>query len=62
MIGVPFAHVGGLPIEETLGSFGPAVLLGLGVGWAKLRARLRRGGLSSQRSRPCKNGARIAGR
>jgi hypothetical protein len=39
--GVPLAHVGGLPIEETLASFGPALLLGLGVAWAKLRARLR---------------------
>jgi hypothetical protein len=36
------AHVGGLPIEETLGSFGPALLVGFGVAWAKLRARLRR--------------------
>lgn len=38
------AHVGGLPIEETLGSLGPALLVGLGVAWANLRARLRRGG------------------
>jgi hypothetical protein len=38
---IPIAHVGGIPIEETLGSFGPALLLGLGVAWAKLRARLR---------------------
>jgi hypothetical protein len=35
------AHVGGLPIEETLGSFGPALLVAVGVAWAKLRARLR---------------------
>jgi hypothetical protein len=42
MIGVPFAHVGGIPIEETLGSFGPALLVGIAVTWAKLRARLRR--------------------
>ena len=40
MISVPFAHVGGIPIEETLGSFGPALLMGFGVAWAKLRARL----------------------
>jgi hypothetical protein len=39
---IPIAHVGGIPVEETLGSFGPALLLGLGVAWAKLRARLRR--------------------
>ena len=38
MTGVPLAHVGGLPIEETLASFGPALLLALGVARAKLRA------------------------
>jgi hypothetical protein len=42
MISAPFAHIGGLPIEETLASFGPALLIGLGVAWAKLRAGLRR--------------------
>ena len=41
MISLPFAHVGGMPIEETLGSFGPALLVALGVTWTKLRARLR---------------------
>ena len=41
MIGVPSAHVGGIPVEETLGSVGPALLVALGVAWAKLRARLR---------------------
>jgi len=41
VIGVPFAHVGGLPIEESLGAVGP-LLIGLGVAWARLRARLRR--------------------
>jgi hypothetical protein len=52
------AHVGGLPVEETLGSFGPALLVGLGVAWAKLRARLRPGALSRRRSRPAQHGAR----
>jgi hypothetical protein len=42
MTSVPFAHLGGIPIEETLGSFGPALLVGFGVAWAKLRSRLRR--------------------
>jgi hypothetical protein len=42
VIGVPFAHVAGIPVEETLGSFGPALLVALGVAWANLRARLRR--------------------
>jgi hypothetical protein len=41
MIGLPVAHVAGLPIEETLGSFGPAILVAFGVAWARLRARLR---------------------
>jgi hypothetical protein len=41
MIDVPLAHVGGIPIEETIGSFGPALVVGIGVAWAKLRDRLR---------------------
>jgi hypothetical protein len=36
------AHVGGIPIEETLASFGPLLFVGFGVASAKLRARLRR--------------------
>jgi hypothetical protein len=36
------AHVNGLPVEETLASFAPALLLGTGVAWARLRARLHR--------------------
>ena len=42
MIGAPLAHVGGIPIEETLGSLGPALFVGFGVAWATLRARLLR--------------------
>jgi hypothetical protein len=42
VIGAPFAHVGGVPLEESLGAIGPA-LIGLGVAWARLRARLRSG-------------------
>jgi hypothetical protein len=42
MIGVPVAHVGGIPVEETLGSLGPALLVGLAMAWMKLRAGLRR--------------------
>jgi heme-degrading monooxygenase HmoA len=48
-----FAHIGGLPIEESLGSLGPAVLIALGVTGAKLRAwclRVRRRA-ASRRSR-----------
>jgi hypothetical protein len=36
------AHVGGLPIEETVGSFGPALLVALGAVAARLRALGRR--------------------
>lgn len=39
---LPLAHIAGLPAEETLGSFGPALLVAVGVAWAQLRARLRR--------------------
>jgi hypothetical protein len=56
MIGVPVAHVGGIPIEETLGSLGPALLVGFGVAWANLRARLRR--VRSRASAPRKKAAR----
>ena len=41
MSSAPFAHIGGVPIEETLGSLGPALLVAFGVAWAQLRARLR---------------------
>jgi hypothetical protein len=59
MISAPLAHVGGIPIEETLGSFGPVLLVGLGVAWAQVRAGVRRvrsraGAHASRRS----NGAR----
>jgi hypothetical protein len=42
MTGAPFAHVGGFPIEETLGALGPALLVAFGVALAQLRARLPR--------------------
>jgi hypothetical protein len=41
MISAPFAHIGAIPLEETLGSLGPALLVAFGVAWAQLRARLR---------------------
>jgi hypothetical protein len=41
MISGPLAHVGGLPIEETLGAFGPALLAGLAVTWARCLAAWR---------------------
>ena len=44
MIDPSFAHVGGIPIEETVGPLGPALLIGFGMAWANIRARLRRVG------------------
>jgi len=42
------AHVGGIPIEETLGSLGPALLLVAGAALARLNSRVRhRGGGTS---------------
>ena len=41
MTGLPLAHVGGIPFEETLGSLGPALLLAAGAASAKLSARRR---------------------
>jgi hypothetical protein len=38
----PIAHVGGIPIEETLAAFGPPLLVAFGVASEQLRARLRR--------------------
>jgi hypothetical protein len=38
----PLAHVAGVPIEETLVSFGPALVVALTVATAALRARYRR--------------------
>ena len=56
MTGAPFAHVGGIPIEETLGSLGPALCVGCGVAWATLRARLLRA-RSRVREYPARDGA-----
>jgi hypothetical protein len=41
MIDAPLAHVAGVPVEETLASLGPALLVAFGVMGANLRARLR---------------------
>jgi uncharacterized membrane protein len=60
--GTPLAHLGGIPIEETLGAFGPALLVGLGVAWAQLRARLRRARARTSAHAPThERGARSAG-
>jgi hypothetical protein len=60
VISAPFAHLGGIPIEETLGSLGPALLVAFGVAWAQLCARLRP--VRSRGSAPRKKAARSAGR
>ena len=60
VISVPFAHVGGIPVEETVGAFGPALLMALGVASAKLRVRLGGNARSSRRrTPPCKKAARM---
>jgi hypothetical protein len=60
MIGLPVAHVGGIPIEETLAMYGPGVLVALGVAAACVRARLRRGVLSRHRPHPGRRFGRVA--
>jgi hypothetical protein len=37
----PFAHIAGMPVEETIGSLGPALALTLAAASATLRARWR---------------------
>jgi hypothetical protein len=41
MIGLPLSHVAGVPVEETLGAFGPALLVVAGAVSARLGARVR---------------------
>jgi hypothetical protein len=38
---LPLAHILGVPIEETIGSFGPALVVALVAAVATLRARFR---------------------
>jgi Tol biopolymer transport system component len=62
VINTLFAHVGGLPIEETIGSLGAALLVAFGVALAQLRARLRRVRFrASTHLRLGKKGSRSAG-
>ena len=53
MMGVPIAHVAGIPIEETIGMYGPAFLLAFGAACTIVRARFRR---LSTGTRPTTNG------
>ena len=56
------AHVGGVPVEETLGVYGPALLLALGAASARVRARVRRprGGHGRGRRRAVRENKRTA--
>jgi hypothetical protein len=56
MIASSVAHVGGVPIEETLASSGPLLLVGIGVVWAQLRARLRPDGSRASAHAPVEGG------
>ena len=38
---MPFAHIAGMPVEETIGSLVPAVLLAFGAACTIVRARCR---------------------
>jgi len=58
VIGAPFAHIGGVPVEETLGAFGPALLVAFGVAWTQLRALLRP--VRARAGARCKKPARSA--
>ena len=42
MMCLPFAHIAGIPIEETLAPIIPALVVAVGAAVATLRARLRR--------------------
>jgi hypothetical protein len=39
---VPVAHIAGIPVEETLGTFGPALVMILGAATISMRTRWRR--------------------
>jgi hypothetical protein len=51
MMSIPIAHVAGIPIEETIGIYGPALLLAFAAACTIAKARLRRvrGGRASDR-------------
>ena len=58
---IPLAHIAGMPVEETIASLGPALLLTFGAASATLRARLRRAPSSAtQDAQTPKTGPRSA--
>ena len=49
---IPLAHIAGMPVEETIASLGPALLLTLGAASATLRARVRQARASTRHDAP----------
>jgi hypothetical protein len=47
---IPLAHIAGMPVEETIASLGPTLLLTLGAASTTLRARSRRTRSSNTRA------------
>ena len=58
----PIAHLSGLPLEETLGMYGPALLLVLGAASAKARTRIRRPHIDSGTDGAARESDRRGGR
>jgi hypothetical protein len=56
MIGVPSAHIGGVPVEEMAVAYGSALFLALGAARASLGARL---GALRRRARPRRGPAQL---
>jgi hypothetical protein len=58
---ISFAHIAGMPVEETIASLGPALLLTFGAASATLRARVRRARSSARHDapRPRRGAARV---
>jgi hypothetical protein len=42
LISLPGGHIAGIPVEETLGSYGPGLLVVIGAALATVRAGWRR--------------------
>ena len=57
---IPLAHIAGMPVEETIASLGPALLVTFGAASATLRTRLRRARSSARQEAARKTGPRRA--
>ena len=49
---ISFAHIAGMPVEETIGTLGPALLLTFAAASATLRALVRRTRSSARHDAP----------